>query len=135
MKTIDEILRENNFFEKQSYEYYELAVLIKSNLSKILKLWDKLSIHKDFIIEWEWKYNNLLFNKKWDLNKGTPDFKISFCFDDTRLLDNCPYVCKIWFNLKWSSPMFFGVVYGQAIDFIEISGWIKKFSLQQLKLC
>ncbi|MEF2175891.1 MAG: hypothetical protein V3575_05440 [Candidatus Absconditabacteria bacterium] len=132
-KAINELFDESELVGESQLASHDLGKLIKQNLANILKIGNNLVIHKDFVVGGILDNVTMFFNKSWDLERGLPEFKITFCFNNTKLLDNCPYVCKIGINYQYDQNcMFFGVVYGKYEELDQITERTNKFSNQQL---
>lgn len=133
-KAINEIISEWNLAGEELLQSHVLWKLIKENIANVLKIWNNYVVHRDFVVIGDLgSQSSMLFNKIWSLKDGMPKFKITFCFNDTKLLDNCPYVCKVGFNYEYDQNcMFFGVVYGKERDLDEIVARASQFPYQQL---
>ena len=67
-------------------------------------------------------------NRGWDFQVvGNPQIKLAFCFNDERLLDDCPFVAKISVNLESCRHLYFGVAYGLDSDRAKLIEWGKRF--------
>ena len=67
-------------------------------------------------------------NSGWDfLGLSNPEIKLMFCFNNERMLDNCPFVAKISVNLERCAHLYFGVAYSLEADREKLIEWGKRF--------
>lgn len=85
-------------------------------------------IHEDFRL----RSGLYSWNGRW--GRPHPEKKICFYFNDPKLLDNCPFVCKVAINTKPDKPYeYFGVAYGPPpsssgeLDFESMRDWASRF--------
>jgi len=73
----------------------------------------------------------------WQQNNGwsTPCFvsKVTFCFDDPSLLDDCLFTCKVAPHEDPTIARFFGVVYACRWDEENVIVWSKRFRNRDLR--
>ncbi len=98
-------------------------------------------IHPDFSIEdpdgfWRWNsshFSPTAFQVRRLQEKGfraagreLPEIKVAFAFDNPKLLDKCPFLCKIGKNLNRDTA-YFGVAYADEEDYEALQKWGSRF--------
>ena len=96
-------------------------------------------VHPDFGVKedyddgfyWWWNYTDIaryLKTKDLKKNKNPKIVKVAFPFDDPRLLDNCPFMCKIGKNIgQKQETQYYGVAYGTEDDIEALKEWAQRF--------
>ena len=85
---------------------------------------EKPPIHKDFKLHFMHFWQNKEWNR--ELVGGEPQLKAIFSFDDSELLNDCPFVCKISFDQK-QEHKYFGVAYEREENLDFLKKWACKF--------
>lgn len=93
-------------------------------------------IHFDFLVRdpdgfWWWNHTNfgkyIREKKKLKLYDALGIIKIAFPFDDPKLLNNCPFMCKIGENTtSIKDTKWFGIAYGYKDDGDALIDWASR---------
>jgi hypothetical protein len=81
-------------------------------------------IHPNFTLD----FLHFQQNRPWNVSayKEHPQIKVVFYFDDSSLLNDCPFVAKVTLDQKLGYR-FFGVAYGVKSDSEALRQWSSKF--------
>lgn len=98
-------------------------------------------LHPDFRIRdnlWWWNYTDFgeyIREKRRDLKTYDLNgvIKMAFPFDDSNLLNNCPFICKISENINsQKDTKYFGIAYAYKDEEEKLKEFGKKFSRYEI---